>query len=124
MWTRTPETVRRVIPYGVGTAMISGLAMSILFPRLARVACFSALGLTILFVATVTLVSSRRPDWLAYVPPAPAEQAGALGTICMIGMLLQWQLLPRRRAPRANQQEEENAKDQPLVSSRAGHKFA
>jgi hypothetical protein len=42
----------------------------------------------------------------------------------MIGMLLQWQLLPRRRAPRATQQEDENAKDQPLVSSRAGHKFA
>jgi len=125
MWERTPEPVRRVVPYGCGTAMITALGISVLFPRLGRVMCFSALGLTILFVATVTLVASRRPDWLVYVPPSAAEQAGALGVILFIGMVLQWQLLPRRRPSKTMQEQEEVAKEQPLVSSSPRrHKFA
>ena len=126
MWARTPETVRRVVPYGVGTAMISGLSIAVLFPRFARVMCFSALGLTILFVSTLTLIASRRPDWLTAVPPEPLEQAGALAVVCLIGMMLQWQLLPRRRPARAKREDEEDApKDgAPTVTSSVRHKFA
>jgi hypothetical protein len=123
MWMRTPDPVRRPLPYGAGTVMMSALAISLLFPRLGRVMCFSALGVTIFFLATLTLVASRRPDWLIYVPPPPEEQAGILGIICVIGMVLQWQLLPRRRAAKVKPQEEDE-KDQPLVTAPGGRKFA
>jgi hypothetical protein len=117
--------VGRVIPYGVATAMISALAISVLYPRFGRVACFSALGLTILFAATLILVSSRRPDWLAYVPPEPQEQAGALAVIWVIGIFLQSALLPRkRRAKRKSQEEETTTNDAPMVAGAARHKFA
>ena len=98
MWARLPDTVRKPLPYGAGTAMISALGLSLLFPRLGRATCFSVTGVTILFLAALTLVASRRPDWLMYVPPRVDVQAGILGGLALIGIVLQWQFLPSRRA--------------------------
>jgi hypothetical protein len=97
MWFRLPDTVRKPLPYGAGTAMISALGLALLFPRLGRVTCFSVTGVTILFLATLTLVTSRRPDWLTYVPPRVDAQAAGLGVITLLGILLQWQFLPSKR---------------------------
>src|SRR5437764_233934 len=81
IWERMPGTVRRIYPYAAGTAMISALSLALLFPRLGRLMCFSATGVTIAFLAALTLMASRRPDWLDSIPPRPDAQAGALALL-------------------------------------------
>lgn len=120
MWLRLPETVRRVLPYGAGGALLSGVSLSMLFPRLARVTCFAVTGVTIVFLSALVLVASRRPDWLGRIPPDTLTQAGILTGLALIGMLLQWQLLPSRKSAA---QPEERTEEPPAVAA-GPHKFA
>ena len=128
MWFRLPDPVRNPLPYGAGTAMISALGLSLLFPRLGRVACFSMTGVTTLFVAALTLVSSRRPDWVEYIPSGVDIQAAILGAAVLTGMLLQWQFLPSKRDARAAAAEDEEIErsihNGPPMPSTGPHKFA
>jgi hypothetical protein len=121
IWSRLPDTIRKPLPYGAGTAMISALGLSLLFPRLGRVTCFAVTGVTMLFAATLTLAASRRPDWIEQVPPRADMQAAVLVGLVLIGMLLQWQFLPsRRHLARATPQRP----DEGPMCSTGPHKFA
>ena len=125
IWQRMPETVRRVVPYGAGTAMISALSLALLFPRVGRLMCFSAGGVTMLFLSALVLICSRRPDWLMYVPPRMDAQAAALGILVLLGMVLQWQFLPsRREVPWEPHRHDDDGARAALPSSRVPHKFA
>jgi len=129
MWFRLPDPVRKPLPYGAGTAMISALGLCLLFPRLGRVTCFSVTGVTMLFLAGLTLTASRRPDWIAQIPPGVDVQAGVLGVLALIGMLLQWQFLPSKRdvataREREEQEQIHDAANAPPMPSTGPHKFA
>jgi hypothetical protein len=126
MWFRLPDTIRKPLPYGAGTAMISALGLALLFPRIGRVTCFSVTGVTIVFAAGLTLVASRRPDWLIAIPPRVDVQAGALGGLVLLGMILQWQFLPSKRGvdpERAKSAEQQAIEQEPMPSS-GPHKYA
>src|SRR5439155_21613557 len=101
------------------TAMISALSLALLFPRVGRLMCFSATGVTIAFLAALTLMASRRPDWLDSIPPRPDAQAGALALLTLIGMVLQWQFLPSRREllGEPHRAEESTLSKRPAMSS-------
>jgi hypothetical protein len=127
MWSRLPDPVRKPLPYGAGTAMVSALGLCLLFPRLGRVVCFSVTGMTVLFLAALTLTASRRPDWIAQIPPAVDIQTGVLGVLVLIGMLLQWQFLPHKRDivdAREEQEQIHAAANQAPMPSTGPHKFA
>lgn len=98
VWDRLSEPVRRVLPYAAATAFVSAIAIALLWPRVAKVLAFSTLGVTIIFLSALTLVASRRPDWLLLVPEQSSIQAAVLGVMALLGAVVQWQLLPSRKA--------------------------
>jgi hypothetical protein len=97
IWQRLPETVRRVVPYSTSTAMISGLALTLLWPRIGRLLMASTWGVTMIFVCGLILVYTQRPEWLRFVPEPKGAQAAILSGMVILGALIQWQLLPTRR---------------------------
>lgn len=94
LFERLPDTVRRVLPFAAATAMISAMSIALLWPRLAKASAFSTLGVTMLFVAAMTMVASRRPEWLSLVPEQASIQAAVLAVLVLLGVVVQWQLLP------------------------------
>jgi hypothetical protein len=93
---RFPEHVRRVVPYSMATAMISGLAFTLLWPRFGRAFMGSTLGVTMVFAAGLALMSDRQPQFLVYLPNEWQAQVGMLVGFVLLGALIQWQLLPGR----------------------------
>ena len=111
VYERLPQEVRDVLPYAAGTAVMSGLALSLLFPRLGRVACMSMAGVTLVFLFGLLLVSTRRSDWLRHIPEQPMAQVGALAGMVAVGVLAQWQFSgPKNAAP--DRVEEQRAADE------------
>jgi len=107
LFERSPATVQRVLPFAAATAAISALALALLWPRLAKVSAFSLLGVTMLFAASLALVATRRPDWLLLVPEQVSIQAAVLAVLALLGIVLQWQLLPGPRAKGEKSEEDE-----------------
>ena len=101
LFIRLPIEVQQILPYATGTAMLSGLAIAFLWPRLGRALGMSMLGVTMSVVFGLALVSTQHPDWLKYVPPPPLTQAGMLVGLSMVGLLAQWPFL----APRLSKEE-------------------
>jgi hypothetical protein len=93
---RLPEPVRRVVPYSMASAIISGLAFTLLWPRFGRAFMGSTLGVTLVFAGGLPLVSDRQPQWLAYLPSEWQAQVGMLAGFVLLGALIQWQILPAR----------------------------
>lgn len=96
LFIRLPAEVRDVLPYAAGTAMLSGLAVALLWPRLGRAVGMSTAGVTMVLGFALALVMTRRPAWLAHVPAPPLTQAGIAAGMVMVGLLGQWPFLRRR----------------------------
>ena len=104
-WRRLPDPVTRVLPYAAATAMISALSLNLLWPRIGRLFMCSATGLTMMLVFGLTLVVNRAESWLKFIPPEPAMQILTLVGVLLLGMLVQWQLLPNKREERILKEE-------------------
>jgi len=50
-----------------------------------------------MIVFGLTLASNRAPGALKFIPPEPAMQILTLSGVSLLGMLIQWQLLPNKR---------------------------
>jgi hypothetical protein len=96
IYIRLPDEVRSILPYATGTAMLSGLAIAFLWPRLGRALGMSMLGVTTCLIFALVLVSTQHPDWLKYIPAPPTTQAGTLAGMVMMGLLAQWPFLGQR----------------------------
>jgi hypothetical protein len=124
LFERMPETVQRVLPFAAATAMVSAMALALLWPRLAKVSAFSLLGVTMLFAGALTLTASRRPDWLKLVPDQVSIQAAVLAVLALLGVVVQWQLLPAKDAAAGEEEEAREAKrQQPSTSAISRGKF-
>jgi hypothetical protein len=116
VWQRLPEPVQRAAPFGAATALISSLAIALLWPRLLRAVCFSVTGVTIAFACALLLVSVRRPDWLLLVPTQSAVQAAVLGVMELAGLVVQWQFIPSKQtiaAPATGEETGEQRAERP-----------
>ena len=109
VFLRVPDDVREVLPYAAGTALLSGLALALLFPRLGRVMCMSVTGVTLAFLFGLLLVSTQRSGWLAHVPPQPVAQIGILAGMVMMGVLAQWPFSGPKETKRDREQESRDA---------------
>ena len=105
LWQRLPDPVQRVLPYAAATALISALSLNLLWPRVGRVFMCSATGLTMMLVFGLTLIDNRASPWLKFIPPEPAMQILTLSGVFLLGMLIQWQLLPNKREERILKEE-------------------
>jgi hypothetical protein len=103
IWQGLPGEVRRVMPFGAATGLISGLSIALLWRKLARAICFSLCGVTGFFVCGLVLVAVRRPDWLDLIPAQAGVQMAVLGVMTLAGVVVQWQLIPSKRSPAAHE---------------------
>jgi len=99
IYRRLPSEVQNVLPFAVGTALLSGVAIAFLWPRLGRALGMSMLGVTTCVVFGLALVSTQQPGWLQYIPAPPMSQAGTLIGLAMVGLLAQWPFLAARTRP-------------------------
>ena len=111
---RLPEHVRRVVPYSVASAMVSGLAVTLLWPRFGRTFMGSTLAVTLVTVAGLTLMNDRQPQWLMYLPSEWQAQVMLLVGFVLLGALVQWQILPGKHEIKPFEEQEPQQSLQPL----------
>ena len=105
LWTALPPEVTRILPFAAGGAMISGLALALLWPRIATALNWSVMGATILLCVALTSMAYAKPQWLGALPASTWAQAGTFAGIVLFGALVQWKLAPKgtvkKKAPPA-----------------------
>lgn len=95
----TPET-RRLLPFACCAALLSGLAVCILWPRLGAVLLYSSTGMTLLVGLGVAAMNSAKKEWLRIIPNQTSSQLIVLGSMVAFGAILQWRIAPGAKAPR------------------------
>src|SRR5262249_8336457 len=97
IYQRLPDPVQRVVPYSAAAAMISALCLTLLWPKLGRLLMATSLGVTLIFLAGLELIARQESSWLTYFPPSIQGQIGMLTALVLLGMVIQWQILPTRK---------------------------
>jgi hypothetical protein len=97
VWRSLPGELPRVMPVAVAAALIGGVAITVLSPRLGRVLTYTLVGLSLLVVMGVTAMRMSRPDWLALLPRSLVTQLAVLLGMVLTGVLVQWRLTPAAR---------------------------
>jgi hypothetical protein len=103
-WACLPEKVRTLLPFACGGAMLSGFLSSLLWPRVAVVTLYSALGTSLLVGLGLIAIENRRPEWITIVPSQTWAQVASLLGIVAFGAIIQWQMMGGKK-PGARSQE-------------------
>ncbi|HVT88369.1 MAG TPA: hypothetical protein VHD56_05920 [Tepidisphaeraceae bacterium] len=111
LWQGMPPGVVRIMPFACGAAMVSGLAMMIMWPKFSTVLCWSLTGATMLAAMGVAAVNFGQPQWLAKVPSPIWAQASILGAVVSLGALVQWKLSPRPAGAKAGKKKPKDDHD-------------
>ena len=93
-WQSLPGDLPRVMPFALGAAVVGGVAVTVLSPKLGRILTYTLAGLSILLVMGVTAVRMSRPDWLVALPRTLPTQGVILLGMVLTGVLIQWRLTP------------------------------
>ncbi|HEV2292803.1 MAG TPA: hypothetical protein VGR35_03055 [Tepidisphaeraceae bacterium] len=110
LWLGLPVHVRQVLPYATSIAAFSGVMTALLWPRVAVVLLYSALGTSLLVSMGLIAIENSRPQWIMIVPAQTWAQLTTLIGIVAFGAVVQWQLAPTANessAPAARKQAEE-----------------
>ena len=90
LWDSLSPEMRRYLPFGAAAALLSGIAIGILYPRFAQLVLHSMLGLTMAVLFGLLAVRHQWPDALARLKPSAGLQAGLLGAALLVGLFVQW----------------------------------
>ena len=102
VWNALTPEARKVLPFTCATALLSGLAASVLWPRLGAVLLYSCTGLSLLIGLGVAAMSAAQPQWLKAIPNQTSSQIIVLVSMVAFGAILQWRVAPGAgRAPAA-----------------------
>jgi hypothetical protein len=94
LWRAMPGDLPWVMPCAVAGALVAGVTITVVWPKLARVLAYSLAGISLLVVAGVWAMQMSRPQWLASAPKDfPTQVAILLGGVA-VGVLIQWRLTP------------------------------
>ena len=93
-WHALPGDLPRVMPFAIGAALVGGVAITLLSPKLGRVLTYTLVGLSMLVVMGITTMRMSRPDWLAMLPRTLPTQGAVLLGMVLTGVLIQWRLTP------------------------------
>ncbi|HMB95127.1 MAG TPA: hypothetical protein VKK61_03730 [Tepidisphaeraceae bacterium] len=109
VWQQLPADVTRLLPYACATAMVSGVAAAIVWPRLSLILGWSMAGATLLAGMGVAAVDYGKPQWLGHVPQPMWAQGVLLASLVTLGALVQWKLGPKpagatKKKPKAESQ--------------------
>src|SRR4051812_12717800 len=99
VWANVPPDAARIMPYACGVATVSGLAATILWPKLATSIYWSGLGVSLLVTMGVAAMDLGRREWLDHLPQQTWAQLATVVVMVAIGAAIQWQLQPKAAAP-------------------------
>jgi hypothetical protein len=97
LWHAMPGELPWVMPLAVAGALVVGVTITVVSPKLARVLAYSLAGLSLLVVAGLWAMRMSQPQWLAMLPRDSATRGILLLTLLGIGVLIQWRLTPAGR---------------------------
>jgi len=97
VWNSLAPEARKVLPYACATALMSGLAASVLWPKLGVVLLYSCAGLTLLIGLGVVAMSVTQPQWLKAIPNQTSSQVIMLLSLVAFGAVMQWRCAPAGR---------------------------
>lgn len=112
LWQQLTPDVAHILLCATAVAMLSGLAMSILWPKFSLLLGWSLAGATLLAGMGLAAVEFGQPEWLAKVPPQNWAQAAILGALVLIGLLIQWKLTPRPAPAKAGKKKNKSESSQ------------
>jgi hypothetical protein len=111
LWLGLPPDVSRILPYACATAMITGLAVTIIWPKVSLVLVWSMAGVTLLVCMGVAAVSIGQPAWLLKIPQQMWAQGSLVMLLVMLGSLIQWKLAPKPVAVKTSKKKRKSDKD-------------
>lgn len=97
LWQAAPETVRRVLPFAAGVAMVSGLVATLMWPRVGAVLLYSAAGVTLIVAMGLSAMNLARPQWIGALPGRMSAQLTTVLAMVAFGALLQWRTAPANK---------------------------
>lgn len=89
-WHELPSEPATVIPYGAAVAAVSGLAMTILWPRFSTLLAWNLIGVSLLVGMATAAVNYSQPQWMKAIPEQTWSQCLTLGLMVVLGLLIQW----------------------------------
>jgi hypothetical protein len=90
VWLNVPPESARVIPYAAAAAAVSGLAMTILWPRFSTLLAWSLIGVSMLVGLGSAMLDAVQPQWISAVPSQTWAQCMTLGLLIVVGLVVQW----------------------------------
>ncbi|MEZ0267381.1 MAG: hypothetical protein ACAI43_21825 [Phycisphaerae bacterium] len=96
-WSSLRLEVRQVLPFACAAALVTGLTVSVVWPRLGVVLLYSCAGLSLLIGLGVAAVSVAQPQWLKAIPNQTSSQVIMLLSLVAFGAVMQWRVAPQPR---------------------------
>lgn len=95
IWQSLPgDMLPRVMPYAIAAGLISGVAVKLAWPRLARACTFSLVGVGLMTICALTAVQIARPQWFQSLPDDVATLTGLLAVMALFGLAVQSWMMP------------------------------
>lgn len=95
-WQALPDNIHRYMPLAAGVAFISGLASTLLWPKVGQVLLYSVTGTSLLIGMGLAAIEYGRPQWIGIVPVRTVSQVVVLVATVLFGAVVQWQLAARQ----------------------------
>lgn len=95
VWNGLPPDVARILPYASATAMMTGLGLAIIWPRVSLILGWSMAGVTLLTGMGVAALDFGRPEWLSRLPSPMWAQGTLVMLMVALGSIIQWKLGPK-----------------------------
>ena len=92
VWTGLPDQIHNIGPFVCGAALLIGLAVTMMWSRLATFLLYSLLGVTMLVGLGLVAVELSRPQLLTSIPDKRSTQLAILGGMVLFGFLVQWRM--------------------------------
>ena len=75
-----------------GAALVSGISVAVLWPRVGIVVLYSLTGVSILISMLLLAIETGRPSWVSRLPEQTWAQVLVLAVLVGIGAFVQWKL--------------------------------
>ncbi len=100
LWRALPPSVKGMLPLAVGMASLAGLALVVMWRRIATVFFYSLLGVSMMLGMGLWAVSMRggeKGGWPRYLPEHTQMQIVLILGMVVLGAMVQWLSLPMKK---------------------------
>lgn len=102
LWKSLPEHLNRSVPIAFAVGLGAGGLLMLVRPKVGTALAYSLIGTPLLFAFGLPLLQVVRPQWYEAVPASPLAQWALAAGMVALGTLVQWLLLPRRKAKKGD----------------------